>query len=663
MASTGQKTPIYLFYLIDWKKNPLYQTLMKHLTYFYLFIVLLFFSCQSEQRGEVELPPPNIVWINAEDLSPAFGCYGDDFATTPNIDKLAKNGVVYTNSYATAPICAPSRSALATGLYATAMGTQHLRSETPKPDFIQTLPEHMRQAGYFTSLNGKTDYNFDPTGVWEYWKNDNAPWRQRKDDRPFYSMFVFGVSHEGAGNFKDKYDELTKDLPKEMFHSKEEVEVPPYYPDNETSRDLWARYYDLISVFDQKVGEVVDNLEEDGLLENTIVFVFSDHGFGMPRYKRWLNDTGIRVPLVIYTPEKYKDYFPTKRGQKTDELVSFVDYVPTVMNLAGLEPAETMQGRAFLGKNLSEQREYVYGARSRADDMYETSRAVRDDRYIYIRHYMPQYPYIQDGYIFSDRKESLKLLRAEHQANNLPPASEAMWHPKPIEELYDLKDDPQELNNLAESPEFAEVKERLHSKMTDWILRHRDIGFLHEAEFMIRSKGSTPYEYAQSDDYQLENILAAAEKVGKASVQEFIEGLKNSDSGVRYWSVIGLLNLGEEAKSAESDLLNVLKNDTSPSVQIAAAETLCGLGNCEPTLPILEKYLKDERVWVTLYAARTTQLIGEAARPLIPTIKQVLENNLGEPGAKRKYKDFNYAAFISWPLEWSLQEMGEPVEN
>lgn len=632
---------------------------MRYLISLYILISLL--SCQSEKHGSTALPPPNIVWINAEDISPAFGCYGDTFAYTPHIDKLAKTGVLYTNSFATAPICAPSRSALATGLYATALGTQHLRSETPKPDFLKTLPEHLRQAGYFTSLLGKTDYNFDPEGVWEYWKSDEAPWRKRKENQPFYSMFVFGVSHEGAGNFKDKYNELTKNLPNGAFHSKEEVEVPPYYPVNEISKDLWARYYDLVSVFDQKVGDVVKNLEEDGLMDNTIIFVFSDHGFGMPRYKRWLNETGLKVPLVIHIPEKYKDYFPVEQDSKTDELVSFVDYVPTVMNLADIIPEASMQGRPFLGKNLSTKRKYIYGARSRADDMYETSRAVRDDRYIYIRHFMPQYPYIQDGYIFSDRKESLKMLRAVHKANKLPPASEVMWHPKPIEELYDLKTDPHELNNLAESPDYQEIKSRLQKEMHKWMLEHKDIGLLHEAEFMIRSQGSTPYEYAQSEDYKIKAILEAAEMVGKASAEDLQDNLLSDDSGVRYWGVIGLLALGDKAKVAEKQLLELLNNDPSPSVQIAAAETLCKLGNCEPTLPILEKYLKDERVWVTLYAARTTQLIGGAAKPLIPTILEVLEANRSDPGGKRKYKDFNYAAFISWPLEWSLQQMGEPV--
>ena len=616
-------------------------------------------SCSFTNSKKESLPPPNIIWINAEDISPAFGCYGDTFATTPNIDALAEKGIIYNNAFATAPICAPSRSCLATGLYATSMGTQHLRSEIPKPDFIKTLPEHLREAGYFTSLSGKTDYNFDPEGVWEYWEKDIAPWRKRKEGQPFYSMFVFGESHEGAGNTREKYEASTKDLPKEMFHDPSAVKVPPYYPDNQESKELWARYYDLVSVFDQNVGKVIEKLKEDGLMENTFVFVFSDHGFGMPRYKRWLNETGLNVPLVIYTPEKYKGYFSNEIGSSTDDLVSFVDFVPTTMSLAGLPQTETMQGQAFLGPFRKNSREYVYGARSRADDMYETSRAVRDDRYMYIRHYQPQYPYIQDGFIFSDVKEGFKLLRSEHTAGNLPAVSELMWHPKPIEELYDLKNDPHELNNLAKNTDFQEVKNKLHDEMKRWILETRDVGFLLEAEYMIRSKGSTPYEYAQSDQYQLEKILAAAEMVGKASREEFEANLESEDSGVRFWSVIGLMNLGKVAQKSKEALLKILQNDSSPSVQIAAAETLCKLDECKEAIPILAKYLKDDRVWVALQAARTTQLIKEEARPLIPVILEVLKKYRGEPGASFKYKDFNYAAFISWPLEWSLKIMGE----
>ncbi|UZR98733.1 sulfatase-like hydrolase/transferase [Chondrinema litorale] len=626
-----------------------------------IFQVLLISGCTFTNSKKESLPPPNIVWINAEDISPAFGCYGDNFAITPNTDALASKGIVYKKAFATAPICAPSRSCLATGLYATSMGTQHLRSVTPKPEFIKTLPEMLRNEGYFTSLSGKTDYNFDPTGVWEYWENDNTPWKKRKEGQPFYSMFVFGLSHEGAGNIREKYESSVEDLPKEMFHDPAKVKVPPYYPDNEKARELWARYYDLVSAFDQKVGEVVENLEADGLMENTFIFVFADHGFGMPRYKRWLNETGLKVPLVVYTPEKYKSYFSESPGSTTEDLVSFVDFVPTTLSLAGIPKTEYMPGNAFLGPFRKDTREYVFGARSRADDMFETSRSVRNDRFMYIRHYQPQYPYIQDGYIFSDVKEVFKLLREEHEAATLPAASERMWHKKPNEELYDLENDPYELNNLAESDEYQLVKDSLRDELKNWIFETRDIGFLPEAEYMIRSTGSTPYQYAQSNNYDLAAIYNAAEMVGKASKEEFEANLQSEDSGVRFWSVIGLLNLGERAKSSLKVLLEVLENDSSPSVQIAAAETLCKLGNCENAIPVLEKYLKDDRVWVALQAARTTQLIKEEAKPLVPVINEVLKKYRGEDGAKFKYKDFNYAAFISWPLEWSLKTMGEQV--
>ena len=266
-----------------------------------LLASLLLCGCQTAQQET----RPNIVWINAEDISPALGCYGDSLALTPHLDALAQRSVLFRQALAVAPICSPSRSTLATGIYPTTLGTEHLRSETPIPGFIQALPEHFREEGYFTSLYGKTDYNFEPEGLWEYWEPDEAPWRQRRTGQPFLSVFTFNFTHEGRGNSQEKYEEVADNMPASTRHRAADMPVPPYYPDTEEARSLWARYYDLVTAFDQKVGQMLQHLEDDGLLDDTIIFVYSDHGFGLPRYKRWLYDTGLRVPLIVYIPEKY----------------------------------------------------------------------------------------------------------------------------------------------------------------------------------------------------------------------------------------------------------------------------------------------------------------------------------------------------------------------
>tara|TARA_Y100001972_G_scaffold128681_2_gene190984 strand:+ start:6925 stop:8829 length:1905 start_codon:yes stop_codon:yes gene_type:complete len=626
---------------------------------FPLLIGCLFSTCRQSDQP---MSPPNIIWINAEDIGPAFGAYGDPYAKTPNIDALAEKSLRYDKAYATAPICAPSRSCLITGVYATAMGTQHLRNEIPRTPIIGALPEYLREAGYFTSLYGKTDYNFTPEGIWDLRAQRLAPWRERGDGKPFFSMYTIGSTHEGPANFYEKYLSAVQDLPDSMFHDPANVKVPPYYPDNDSSRWMWARYYDLISGFDLDVGAIIDSLEADGLMENTIMFVFSDHGFGMPRYKRWLNETGIRVPLIVYVPDAYKHVFRSGDlpGLGTDELVSFVDYAPTALNLAGLPIPDHMQGQPFLGTDLPEKREYIFGARSRADDMYEISRASHDDRYIYVRHYIPQYPYIQSGKIFGDEKEAFRLLRRSRAEGDLPPLGEAMFNPKPIEELYDLQNDPFEQDNLAEHADYQEVKSRMRDAMHDWMLSHRDAGMLIEPEMMRRAGDDSPYTMAQDESrYHLDRIIAAAEGVGTVSLGTLLDNLSDSDSGVRWWSVIGLGAMDTLPKEAVKSLYDKLE-DESPSVQVAAAEVLCSTGNCSPSaLDALVRHMRSDKPWLALYAARSIQLIGEEACTIRDEILEVQQSYLSGPNGPRKYKDFNFSSFIGWTLEVPLEACPE----
>lgn len=620
-----------------------------------LIICLVFVTCKQTDQ---QLPPPNIIWINAEDIGPAFGAYGDTYAKTPNVDALARKGLRYDKAYATAPICAPSRSCLITGVYATAMGTQHLRNEIQRTPIIGALPEYLREAGYFTSLYGKTDYNFTPEGIWDLRAQRLAPWRERKGDDPFFSMYTIGSTHEGPANFYERYLSAVQDLPDSMFHDPAIAKVPPYYPDNDSSRWMWARYYDLISGFDLDVGAIIDSLEADGLMENTIMFVFSDHGFGMPRYKRWLNETGIRVPLIVYVPEAYKSVFRAGDlpGQGTNELVSFVDYAPTALNLAGLPIPEHMQGQPFLGPGLPEKREYIFGARSRADDMYEISRASHDEQFIYVRHYLPQYPYIQSGKIFSNEKEAFRLLRRAREEGDLPPLGEAMFNPKPIEELYDLQNDPFEQVNLAETPGYQDVKKRMKGAMHDWMKTHRDAGLLIEPEMMRRADKDSPYTMAQDESrYHLDRIIEAAEGVGTASLETLLIDLDDTDSGVRWWAVMGLGAMNPFPGEAIAPLAELL-GDESPSVQVAAAEVLCASGNCtSAALDALSRNMRSDKPWLALYAARSTQLIGSEACAIRDVILEVQQSYLSGPDGPRKYKDFNFSSFIGWTLEVPLE--------
>jgi len=629
----------------------------------HLLLILLVIGTSCKHQGLSEHARPNIVCLIAEDISPALGCYGDPLARTPRIDALAAGGLVYDFALTTAPICAPSRSTLMSGLYATSLGTQHLRCEIPFPLDLRTLPELLAEAGYFTSNRDKSDYNFDPEGRWEHWSSSLAPWRFREEGQPFYSFINVGPSHEGSVNSLGKYQEFTRDMNPEDKHDPGQVNLPPYYPDSPQTRKIWAHYYDILSLLDKHVGLVLDSLEADGLLEETFVFFIADHGFGMPRFKRWLNISGMHVPLVVHVPENYRELVPGfEGGTRRKELVSFIDLVPTFLNLAGTALPPSLEGRPFMGKGQLEQRKLAFGARDRADDMFEMSRSVCDGRYMYIRHYMPHLPYIQEGYIYSDEKEAYRELRRLYREGECNELQASLWHPKPVEELYDLASDPLEEVNLAGDPAYARVKAELRTEMHAWMIAHRDLGLLPEAEYMRRAGEQSPYAYARhSGHYQVEALLEAAERVGMAGEEELLPHLDDPDSGVRYWTLMGLRQA--EALSA-SGLMAVgkLLKDQAPSVQVAAADVLCHLGPSQEAIETLGTLVLDPEPRVALEAARCILLAGEAARPLIPVLYQALENFRGDGSKHRKYADFNYAAFTSWSLEWALAELGEEIQ-
>lgn len=629
-------------------------------------VCALLLTCLSASAAD----KPNILWINAEDMSPHLGCYGHENAVTPNIDALAKRSVVFRNAFATAPICSPARSCLATGLYATSLGTQHLRCEVTIPERVVPLATRLRRLGYFCTNTGKSDYNFDPEGIWDAWNNDPAPWRTRKAGQPFFGFITVGETHEGRINFVERYDQATADLPAELRHDPATVKLPPFYPDTQEIRVIFARMHDLATVFDRKVGKLIDRLRRDGDLENTFVFIFGDHGNGLPRYKRWLNDSGLRVPLVVYVPPKYRSLSPFEAGTQTDQMVSFVDFPATALSLAGAEVPEPLQGKPFMGRTIDPPRKFVYGARSRADDMFEMSRSVFDGRYFYVRHFYPHLPYIQQSVIFDDRKDSVRELRKLHKAGKLsgPPAQ--LWTPrKPLEELYDLKSDRDELNNLAESATHQSIKSSLQKQLRRWMTDHRDSGLLPEAEYQIRAseRGLTPFDIVQDrQQFDLDSTLAAAWRVGdpKAKIDVVLAGLRSEESGVRYWSAVALLALEDvdDPQRVVAALRPTLR-DQSPSVRVAAAEAIAQHApngqSLDEAIEKLGDVAQDDRPWVALQAARAIALLAEKAKPLVPVMKSVVEKNRSEPGSTRPYKDFNYASFTGWALETALLNCGE----
>lgn len=423
-------------------------------------------TCSQAKR------PPNVLWVTCEDTSPDLGCYGDAYAVTPNLDKLAAQGCRYDLAFSHAPVCAPARSGIITGMYPTTIGSHHMRCHAVPEPFVRCFTEYLRAAGYYCTNNVKTDYNFPaPLTAWDECSN-KAHWRNRPDkSQPFFAVFNFTSTHESQ----------CWPIDGKLAHDPAKAVLPPYYADTPVIRRNWARYYDQVTKMDGQVAGILKQLEDDGLAENTVVFFYSDHGRGLTRGKRWLYDSGIRVPLLIRWPGVIKP------GSTSDRLVCFVDFGPTVLSIAGIKPPDWMQGRPFLGEYEAPPREYVFAHRDRMDETYDIIRAVRDKRFKLIRNFEPHKPYAQ-RIDYMEKMPILQEMRRLHAEGKLTGAP-ALWFAerKPVEELYDCEADPHEVVNLAERPEHQETLKRLRKALEDWMKETKDLGLIPEAE--LKEKG------------------------------------------------------------------------------------------------------------------------------------------------------------------------------
>ncbi|MBI1872911.1 MAG: sulfatase-like hydrolase/transferase [Acidobacteria bacterium] len=450
---------------------------------------------------------PNIVWISNEDMSPRLGAYGDVLARTPVLDRLARQSIRYTNAFTTAPVCAPSRAAIITGMYQTAIGAHHMRTTEDRvpelpgpylavpPFYVKAFPEYLRAAGYYTTNRAKTDYQFGvPFTIWDD-LGRTAHWRHRPDpNQPFFSVFNLEVTHESQ-----IFPTSPARKGKPLVTDPARLEVPPYYPDTPAVREELARMYDNIADMDSQVGEILKQLDEDGLAEKTIVFYWSDHGDGVPRAKRSLYDSGLRVPLMIRWPKTLAP--PAQRagnralgtpvpalgaGSVSDQLVSFIDLAPTVLALAGVAIPTHLQGRVLVGPKAAPAPEFVFAARDRMDIEYDMMRSARDGRYLYIRNFAPELLYA--GHIIYRNQSAIMQEWLRLQAEGKLSGSPALWMrtKRPAEELYDTKMDPYQIHNLAEEPAHPATLERMRKAAMEWMRRIGDQGLINEAEMIQR---------------------------------------------------------------------------------------------------------------------------------------------------------------------------------
>ncbi|HUX56470.1 MAG TPA: sulfatase [Bacteroidales bacterium] len=622
---------------------------VEHLTAFGLAAVSGFVlpACKTQITKEL----PNILWIVSEDNSAYFtGCYGNSFATTPNIDKLAGEGFLYTHAYCSNAVSAPSRNTIITGVHAASNGNENMRSTYAKSSIVRTYPEFLREAGYYCTNNSKTDYNtnsIDPAAIWDESSN-KAHYKNRPEGKPFFAVFNINTSHESC---------IHKQIPTEKLrHDPEKVVLPPYHPDTPEMRHDWAQYYDKIEDMDGEVGALLKELEESGEAENTIVMYYGDNGGILARSKRFVYETGTQIPFVIRIPEKYKYLFPGKPGQKVDRLINFVDLTPTLLSIIGTAIPEYMQGNAFLGKQKTEDPEYTYMSRQRMDEHYDLVRAVRDKQFRYIRNYMPFRITMQHvNYLFiAPSAQSWENAFKEGKTNEI---QSRYFQPKPVEELYDSEKDPWEINNLVGDPDFKEVLERIRKAETEWMSKIKDVGLIPETEYGNFAGNGAMYDYMRSQACPLDALIEASDIAtlgGREKINTLTEYLKDSNSAIRYWGATGLLILKDDARPAIGALREATK-DNSGAVAVLAAEALYGLGEKELAKKTYINILKDTLTYDfndQNFALNSIDALNEDSPELKTAIKQ-LYKNLG--ATKAGLASYTYRS-VQWLYEkWNME--------
>jgi arylsulfatase A-like enzyme len=440
-------------------------------------------ACRTGRGGR-----PNVLWIIGEDFSPDLGCYGHPLVQTPNIDRLAAEGVRFTRAFVTGPVCSAARSALATGMYQTSIGVHHHRSHRDDgyrlAEGIHVFTHYFREAGYHTSNvltpapgvkgAGKNDFNFTVQNPF-----DGTDWNQREPDQPFYAQVNFSETHRPFRRFPENPVDPAK------------VELPPYYPDHPAIREDWAMYLDTAQHLDVKVGKVLQRLEDEGLADSTIVFFFGDHGRPMPRGKQFLYEGGIRIPLIVRIPEKFRPegFVP---GSVGENLVSAIDITTTSLKLAGIDPPVHMQGQVFLGPGAGAP-DYIVAARDRCDETIDRIRCVRTRRLKYIRNTFWERPYTQRNVYKDTSYPTLQVMRQLQEEGKLTGAPALfMASHRPPEELYDLEADPHEINNLAYSSEYEQILQEMRATLDRWIRQSGDQGDVPEdplpAEYKYRAQ-------------------------------------------------------------------------------------------------------------------------------------------------------------------------------
>lgn len=609
-----------------------------------IILLNIFISCQAKEKK------PNILWITFEDTSPHFiGCYGNKDARTPNMDKLAQNGVRFTNAFSTGTVSSPSRTAIITGVKVYETGTGHHRSKYPIPDYIKGFPYYMQQAGYYTSNNQKTDYNVanEAAFINEAWNESSgqAGWWGRKPGQPFCAVFNFMDSHQSRTmtNSYDWYKEniLEKLAPDERIEEND-FDMPPFYRDTPEMRKQFARVYNSIKLTDKKIGELLNRLEVDHLKDSTIIFLFADHGEGIPRGKTNGINLGYRVPFIVWFPEMYKNLSPWGTGTVTDELVDFADLAPTMIALVEGKVPKYMKGRKLIGYERSKPKKHLYLSSDRCDNGFDMVRTVTDGKYVYSRNFMPFMPELR--YIrYMEIGEIKQHMRKDFEDEKLNKLQESIFKPRPAEFLFNIEKDVWETKNLVDVPEYMSVLKKMRKLMGQEITRSRDIMFLPEYEIGLLSDTTMAYLFRMNDNlFPIEQIYQAASLSGLRGedvTTEQIQLLNDENDIVRYWAILGLRSQQKSNILASEKALVKAMFDTYKPVSITASAILYQNFKNKQAEENLKKFCADDNMDLALLAINYL-LYVEDKKPFIKTIQEVHEMSGRNYNVKAACMDF-----------------------
>jgi arylsulfatase A-like enzyme len=570
------------------------------------FAVFAWLAPQSNLQAATD-ERPSILWIIAEDASCHIGPYGETALETPNLNTLAAEGVKFSSAFVTAPVCSSSRSAMITGMVQSTLGVHNHRSQTDSgkgkgsPAYldsyrlpIKMLPELFKQAGYHTALNsgvdqdggpGKTDYNF----LWHRFEYDSAHWLDCPKDQPFFAQLQLRGG-KNRGNDSESVDPAG-------------VALPPYYPGHPVIKEDWAQYMNSWLKVDHQVGQAVQQLKSAGRLENTVIFFLTDHGISHLRGKQYLYEEGIRIPLIVRFP---KGRFA---GATRDDLVTQIDVSATSLGLAGIPIPNYVQGQDILAADYAA-KQAVFSGRDRCDETVDILRSVRSARFKYIRNFMSYIPHVQPNQ-YKDGKEIMQVMKRLHAAGELNVLQGRVFNPaRPTEELYDLKNDPNETVNLAGDPKYDETRLAFRKRLYTRMERDQDLGLIPEPilEDLGRRNKSKYHILTQPENAtmvrDLIDIIVAGET---GNVAHLLRGLEDENPSVRYWAATWL---GNQKVADASKVLNQATGDRVPAVRVAAALALSRLGQPEQGIPIILETIEDENWLAGMYAIRALEWSG-----------------------------------------------------